>query len=95
MADNPTKGECLPNMLCERHGDKTSADIVDLDGVNLKTVDAKAWAKATSASYLRFAWLPCNNALAHGKLWKFPTKRRAWCSKSERKMLNRFLRGDL
>lgn len=94
LVDNPSKGSCLKNSICERHGDRTDGDILDLDGLPLYSANIPKWVKHSPNAMIRFGWLPCNNGLGLGP-WVPPTKRAHFCDEEERKTLNAFLRGKL
>ncbi len=91
LVDNPLKGSCVSGVLCERHGDTKSGDILDLDGISLSEVNINLWRKKTKAKYLRLAWQPCNNGLKKGQEWVPPTKRKNFCNQKQIQLSRKFL----
>lgn len=65
--DNPLKGHCIKDKVCERHGSDpglSSPCIADLDGEELsKVVDIRRYYRKTKQCDLRFywsSWMNCN-----------------------------------
>ena len=66
LVDNPYRQRCLPGTICEQHGvnPRLSAPcIIDLDGIDGKTVDRKSWLAKYRHCDLSFYWERWMNCL--------------------------------
>lgn len=79
LVDSPHKQSCLKGYVCEMHGASPNVRkpcIVDLDGVDGRTVDIKSWVEKYRSCDLRFYWEPwmnCNTVV--GGRFTDPRKR--------------------
>jgi hypothetical protein len=91
LIDNPVRGRCLENVLCETHGANIKGDIVDLDGLSAYDIDLQQWTKDTQEKVGRFIWIHCNNGLGKELPWRPPLTRTLWCTGDDVKTLNSWL----
>lgn len=68
LVDNPHRRPCLPNTVCEHHGDQANVKapcITDLDGVSAYDTDVSKYLRRTSKCDLSYLWthsFNCNDA---------------------------------
>lgn len=69
LVDSVYNHACLLGKVCEKHGDKPGLIrpcIADLDGIDGKAVDLKAYRRATMACDIRYYWEPWLNCIRSG-----------------------------
>lgn len=95
FVDNPLKGDCLKNSVCERHGNdpKLRAPCIsDLDGTELKTdVDIVRYYRNTMQCDLRYywsSWMNCNGGKDTSPMPRFTSPSERRCNLSVSKMID-------
>lgn len=66
IVDNPYRQPCMNGLICEKHGvdPKIKAPcIVDLDGIDGRTINVKKWAGNYKHCGLRYYWEPWMNCI--------------------------------
>lgn len=96
LVDNPLRGRCLRNYVCEKHGPNpnlTAPCIADLDGIDASTVSVPKFLRNTKACDMSFVWslgLNCNSH--HSQTFIDPRKRDCAQSGADIEALVRWLR---
>lgn len=66
FVDNPFRRRCLRGVICEKHGENPGLIepcIIDLDGIDGRTVDMTKWVEYGTKCDLQFYWEPWMNCI--------------------------------